>query len=124
MFKEKSPDLEDGDFESRESLLPEEQGEPWTQEDDFDICDDWVTTILKLSILGIFFLSGILFGMMWHGDLDSRCSQHVSQYCESIQPRTLSSRLLIALSSAGDERGRNHIPPSKNEQPTAEGDDL
>ncbi|KAJ5137880.1 hypothetical protein N7526_004113 [Penicillium atrosanguineum] len=80
MFREKSPDLEDGDFESREGLLPEEEDEAWTQEEEIDTCDDWVTTILQVTTVGIFFFLGILFGMMWHGDLDSQCSQHVSQY--------------------------------------------
>ncbi|KAJ5684647.1 uncharacterized protein N7477_000992 [Penicillium maclennaniae] len=79
MFREKSPDLEDGDFESRESLLPEEQ-EAWSQDDEFDSCDDCVTTVLQLTALGVFFLLGLLFGTMWHGDLDSRCSQHVARY--------------------------------------------
>jgi hypothetical protein len=37
-----------------------------------------------------------LFGIMWHGDLDSQCSQHVSQHCEST--RTSSHRRRITYS--------------------------
>lgn len=124
MFRVKSPDLEDGDRESCEGLLREEQDEAWTQEDELDACDDWATTFLQITILGIFFLFGTLFGIMWHGDLDGQCSQHVSQYCESTRTNSHTRRTLIALSSAGHERGGSHIPPSTIQQPAPERDCL
>lgn len=83
MFRDKSRDLEDGDYESCEGLLVEEQGQVWTGDEESDLCSTLATTFLQMTILGIFFLLGTLFGLMWHGDLDSQCSQHVSQYCEA-----------------------------------------
>lgn len=83
MFRDKSPDLEDGDYETREGLLAKEQDQDWTHEEEIDTCGDWATVLLQVSTLGVFFLLGILFGFMWQGDLDSQCSEHVSQYCKA-----------------------------------------
>ncbi|KAJ5587751.1 uncharacterized protein N7459_003516 [Penicillium hispanicum] len=79
MFGNKFTDIDDPGHES-ERLLAEEEGQPWTEDKETDICSSLATSLLKFTVLGIFFLVGTLFGFFWRGDLDGLCSRHVSQY--------------------------------------------
>lgn len=83
MFRDKLPDIEDPDYELDEGLPEEEEGDDYFwNDDDTDSCGSFATGLLQITTLAAFFLVGVLFGFLWHGDLDSQCSRHVSQYCE------------------------------------------
>lgn len=94
MFRDKSPDIEDIDHESNERLLAEEEGHLWTGDDETEACNSFATGVLQITTLAIFFFIWTLFGFLWHGDLDSQCSRHVSQYCEQALYSYLLPRLV------------------------------
>lgn len=84
MFRDKLPDIEDPDYEFDDSLLEEEEEEDdyFWKDDDTDSCSSFAMGLLQITALAAFFLIGIVFGFLWHSELDSQCSRHVSQYCE------------------------------------------
>ncbi|KAJ6036234.1 hypothetical protein N7540_000513 [Penicillium herquei] len=80
MIGGKSSELKDLDEGSEQRLLAEEEGVPWTQDESFSPCGSFAIILFRFLVICVFFMSGVLSGFFWRGDLDVLCAYHVSQY--------------------------------------------
>lgn len=71
--------------ESGERLLAEEEGTPWSRNEESATkdCRGVANALSHMTALAVFFLVGSLFGFSWRGDVDGLCGAHTSQYCEA-----------------------------------------
>lgn len=85
MFRGRDFRMEFTTDDSGERLLAEEEGTPWTknEESSTKVCKGFAASLSQFTALLVFFFIGALIGFGWRGDLDDLCGAYVSQYCKN-----------------------------------------